>query len=109
MEVYNGIGKGFSEAVYKDCLSIELDPREITFEKEKKFEIIYKGIKIPHFHYADFIVKNSVALEIKSQSTLIEENIKQLLNYLAVSKCKYGLLINFGEDSLKFKRIILSK
>ena len=109
MKVYNTIGRGFLEAVYKDCLCIEFDKQKINYQKEKKFEIIYDGIKIPHFYCTDFIVENKVILEIKAQNLIIEENVKQTINYLAVSKCNIGLLINFGDTSLKYKRIILTK
>lgn len=109
MNVYNNLGRGFLEAVYKDCLCIEFDKKRINYQKEKKFEIIYEGIKIPHFYCTDFIIENKVILEIKAQNLIIEENIKQTINYLAVSKCKIGLLLNFGENSLKYKRIILTK
>jgi len=109
MEIYNTLGKGFSEGVYQDCLSIEFESKRITFEKEKKFEITYKGVRIPHYYFADFIVENKVVLEIKACSILLEDHTKQVLNYLAASKCKVGLLINFGESSLKYKRIILTK
>jgi len=109
MEVYNTIGKGFSEAVYNDCLGIELESNGIRFVKEKKFEIVYRGIKMPHHYYADFIVEERVVLEIKAHSLLLEDHTKQVLNYLAASKCKIGLIINFGENSLKYKRVILTK
>jgi GxxExxY protein len=108
MKVHNAIGKGFLEAVYMDCLSIEFNLRNINYEKEKKFDIIYEGIRIPHSYRADFVIENRIILEIKAQQNVIEENIKQTLNYLAVSKCKIGLLINFGENSLKYKRVILT-
>jgi len=109
MEVYNNLGRGFLETVYKDCLSIEFSNRNITFQKEKKFEVIYKGIKIPHHYYADFVIENQVILEVKAQSQFVEQNLKQTINYLAVSNCKIGLLINFGENTLKYKRVILTK
>lgn len=109
MEVYNTLGKGFSESVYQDCLCIEFESRDITYSKEKKFEIVYKGVKIPHHYFADFIIADQVVLEIKAHSMLLEDHTKQVLNYLAASKCKIGLLINFGENSLKYKRIILTK
>jgi GxxExxY protein len=109
MEVYNAIGKGFLEAVYKDCLCIEFDKRSLNFIREKKFDIHYKGIKIAHHYYADFIVENKIIVEIKAQNIVVEDNMKQLINYLAVSKCEIGLLINFGENSLKYKRVILTK
>jgi len=107
MEVYNTMGRGFLEAVYKDCLCVELEKRKIEFKKEKKFEIYYKSVKIPRAYFADFIIEDKIILEIKAQSGIIEENLKQTINYLAVSKCKIGLIVNFGESSLKYKRIIL--
>ncbi|MCW3078085.1 MAG: NADH:ubiquinone oxidoreductase [Bacteroidetes bacterium] len=109
MEVYNTLGKGFMESVYKDCLSIEFEKRNLGYQREKKFEVFYKGIKIPHFYLADFIIEDRIILEIKAQNLIIEENIKQTINYLAVSKCRIGLLINFGDSSLKYKRVILTK
>jgi GxxExxY protein len=109
MEVYNTIGRGFLESVYKDCLTIEFDKRKLGFQREKKFNVIYKGIKIPHSYNADFIIEDQIIVEIKAQNLIIEENIKQTINYLAVSKCKIGLLINFGDSSLKYKRVILTK
>jgi len=108
MEVHNEIGKGFLEAVYKDCLSMEFELKFLNFVREKKFEIFYKGIKIPRYYQADFVVDDQVVLEIKAQGTVIDDNVKQLINYLAASKCKIGLLLNFGENSLKYKRIILT-
>lgn len=109
MEVYNTLGRGFLESIYKDCLSLEFSQKSISFQKEKKYEITYKGIKIPHHYYADFIIEDRVILEVKAQNLIIEENSKQLINYLAVKKCKIGLLINLGENSLKYKRFILTK
>ena len=108
MEVHNTIGRGFLEVVYKDCLSIEFELKFLNFAREKKYEIFYKGIKIPRHYNADFVVEDKIVVEIKAQNMVIEDNMKQLINYLAVSKCKVGLLINFGENSLKYKRVILT-
>jgi GxxExxY protein len=108
MEVHNTLGRGFLESVYKDCLCIEFRDRGLGYVKEKKFEIYYKGEKIAHHFFADFVIEERVVLEIKSQNTVVDENLKQVINYLAVSKCKIGLLINFGDNSLRFKRIILT-
>lgn len=109
MEVYNTLGRGFLEGVYKDCLCLEFEKRKIQFQREKKYNILYKGIQIPHHYFADFLVEEKVVLEIKAQNSVIAENHKQIINYLAVSGCKIGLLINFGEGSLKYKRFILTK
>lgn len=107
MEVHNQLGKGFNEVVYSDALEIEFIDNNIKYSKEQKFNITYKGNILPHKYRADFIINDRIVLEIKAIKCLTSSHVKQTLNYLAVSKLKIGLLINFGEDSLKYKRVIL--
>lgn len=107
MEVHNQLGKGFSEVVYSDALEIEFIDNNIKYSKEQKFNISYKGNILSHKYRADFIINDTIILEIKAIQCLTSSHVKQTLNYLAVSKLKIGLLINFGEDSLKYKRVIL--
>jgi GxxExxY protein len=109
MEVHRQLGHGFLEVIYQDAVAYELKVHGISFEKEKRFTIDYKGTILPHFYVADFIIAGQLILELKAQSGIVDENYKQLINYLAVSKCRLGLLANFGEGSLKFKRVILTK
>lgn len=107
MEVHRTLGRGFLEIVYKDAIEHEFRLRNIFYERERLFRIEYKGIILPHSYYADFVVFGQVILEVKAQTGIADEQYKQILNYLAVSICKVGLLINFGEDSLKWKRVIM--
>ena len=107
MEVHNQLGKGFNEVVYGDALEIELIDHKVNYSREKDYDIKYKGNLLSRKYKADFVIDNKIILEIKAIQCLTTSNIKQTLNYLAVSKLKLGLLINFGEDSLKYKRIIL--
>ena len=107
MEVHRELGKGFNETVYGDALEIEFIHNNINYSRESKYSISYKGNILPHQYKADFIIDNKIVLEIKAIECLTTSHIKQTLNYLAVSKLKLGLLINFGEDSLKYKRIVL--
>lgn len=107
MEVHNQLGKGFNEVVYADALEIEFIDNGIEYSREKKYAISYKGNILKHKYRADFIINDKIVLEIKAIDCLVSAHIKQTLNYLAVSKLKLGLLINFGEDSLKYKRIVL--
>ena len=109
MEVHKDLGRGFLEAVYKDALEIVFDDLKIDYEREKKYEILFRGRKLKHFYVADFLVLKDIVLEIKAQNGLVEDHYDQIINYLAVSKCKVGLIVNFGEKSLKFKRVVLSK
>jgi GxxExxY protein len=107
LEVHRILGKGFLEAVYKDALSREFALRNIPFEREKKFEIYYKDYLLTHYYVSDFIVMDKVVLEVKAQKDFHQEHYKQLINYLAISKRSLGLLVNFGGDSLAFKRVVL--
>lgn len=107
MEVHKELGKGFQEIVYKDALEIEFQINSIPYTREKQFEIFYKNFKLPRNYNADFVVYEKIILEVKAIESLTSGNIKQTLNYLATSKLKLGLIVNFGEDSLKYKRVIL--
>jgi len=107
MEVHRILGKGFLEVVYKDALEYEFQVRGIPYEREKLYKIPYKEIVLRHEFYADFVVHDDIILEVKAQKGIVDEHYKWVINYLAVSKCPLGLIVNFGEDSLKTKRVIL--
>lgn len=109
MEVHKTLGKGFLEIVYKDALELELKWANVLYTREKSFMINYKGILLKRVYNADFIVYDKIIVEIKSQSAIIDANYKQTINYLAVSNLTVGLILNFGEDSLTFNRVVLTK
>jgi GxxExxY protein len=109
MEIHRELGKGHDELIYKDALVIELNRAGILFSRERKHEIIYKGVGLPHFYYSDFIVSDKILLEAKAIEQLTEAHVKQVLNYLAAAKLELGLLINFGRDSLEWKRVVFSR
>lgn len=109
MNIHRILGKGFLEIVYKDAFEHELRLKNIKYEREKQFEVGYKDIILPHKFYADFVIENKLILEIKSKSGIIDEHFAQVLNYLAISKLEVGLILNFHEKSLQYKRIALSK
>jgi GxxExxY protein len=107
MEVHRELGKGHDEIIYKDALVVELSRAEMPFEREKRYEITYKGVLLAHPYYADFVVWNKIIFEAKAIEALTDSHIKQVLNYLAASKLRVGLLVNFGADSLEWKRVVL--
>ena len=107
MEVHKVLGKGHNENIYGDALEYEFKMNNIPNEREKQYNINYKDIVLPRYYFSDFTVFGEIILELKAIQTLTPSETKQVLNYLAASKNKIGLLINFGEDSLKYKRIIL--
>jgi len=107
MEIHRELGKGHDEAIYKDALVVELTRANIQFFREKNYEVTYKDVILPHCYYADFVVWDRILFEAKAVEKLAEAHIKQVLNYLAASKLRLGLLVNFGADSLEWKRIVL--
>ena len=106
MEVHNYLGPGFLEVVYKDAIEIELIKSGVYFEREKKYEVFYKGNKLMHYYVADFVVEEAVILEVKAVAAISPVFIAQTINYLKVSGNKLGLLINFGEAQLGVKRLV---
>jgi len=86
MEIHNILGKGFLEIVYKDAFEHELKKRNISYTREKEYQIQYKEIVLPHLFHADFVIDDKIILEIKSSGTIIEQHTAQVMNYLAISK-----------------------
>lgn len=107
MDVHRVLGGGFLEIVYKDALEYEFRNKGIFYEREKQFDIKYKGIVLPHKYYADFTVFDKIILEVKAVDGIPDEFIKQTINYLAVSNYRLGLIVNFGRDKLLYKRVVL--
>ena len=107
MEIHGELGKGHDEVIYKDTLVIELTRPAIPFSRERNYEIRYKGVILPHYYYADFVVWDKILFEAKAVEKLTDSHVKQVLNYLAASKLRVGLLVNFGCDSLEWKRVVL--
>ncbi|HET7625863.1 MAG TPA: GxxExxY protein [Verrucomicrobiae bacterium] len=107
MEIHRELGKGHDEIIYKDAFVVELTRASVPFSREKGFEIQYKGVILPHLYRADFVVLDKILFEAKAVERLTDGHVKQVLNYLAASRLRLGLLVNFGSDSLEWKRVIL--
>ncbi len=105
-EVHKELGPGFLEAVYQEALTIEFNKRKIPFEKEKELRLYYKNIKLEKKYKVDFCCHEKIIIEIKALTGLMSEHESQLINYLTATKLRLGILVNFGERSLKYKRII---
>jgi GxxExxY protein len=109
MEIHRELGKGHDEILYKDALVVDLQRAEIPFAREVKYEVTYKSVILPHHGRADFVIWDRILFEAKATDRLTDGHMKQVLNYLAASKLELGLLVNFGPDSLEWKRVVLSR
>ncbi len=106
MEVHNELGHGFLEIVYKDALELVFRQDRIFFERERPYEVWFRGVLLPHKFYADFVVGEKIILEVKCVAAFTDEHIAQTINYLKVSGNKLGLLVNFGRGKLDYKRLV---
>jgi GxxExxY protein len=106
MEVHSNMGMGFKEILYKDALELELKGNNIPYKREQQFKVEYKGIILPHKYYADFVVFDSIILEVKSTPYIINSFVAQTINYLKASGLKLGIIANFGEKSFTYKRVL---
>ncbi len=107
MDVYNSLGYGFLEVVYKDAMEIEFIEREKEHQREKEFPIFYKGRKLKRSFFTDYTISDKIIVEVKANAEGIPEDaIAQTINYLKASGKRVGLIINFGKRKLEYKRVI---
>lgn len=109
MEVHSILGCGFLEPVYQEALEIELRKRKIPYAPQKQLPIYYKDNRLKKTYVADYIAFEKIVIEIKAITHLSSLEEAQLLNYLKATDHEVGLLINFGAESLQWKRMVRSK
>ncbi|WP_430812602.1 MULTISPECIES: GxxExxY protein [unclassified Carboxylicivirga] len=108
MEVHTVLGGGMLEAIYQEALGIELELKGISFQREKELRVNYKGVRLNKTYKADYICYDEIILELKAVSELTDEHLAQVINYLKITGKKLALLVNFGNESLEYKRVINS-
>ena len=108
MKVHNTLGNGFQEVIYQRCLAIEMENTGLGFEREKEHPIYYNSIEVGR-RRADFIVADSVVVELKAFLNLEDVHLAQAKNYVVAYNLPVGLLINFGASSLQYKKIFNSR
>jgi len=108
MEVHKTLGSGFLESVYEEAMAIEFDLRKVHYERQKEIEVVYKGKTAKQF-ICDYLVEGKVIVELKALRDITAVEEAQLLNYLKATGIELGLLINFGQSSLRYKRLVLQR
>jgi GxxExxY protein len=103
MEVHRCLGPGFVESVYENALTIELVSSKIIAEGQKPIEVKYKEQCVGNF-VADLVVDQTLIIELKAVQTILPIHEVQLVNYLTATGLDEGVLLNFGSESLQFKK-----
>ena len=105
MAVHRMLGNGFQEVIYQRSLAVEMEQSGLCFAREIEMPIFYKGVDVGT-RRVDFLVEEVILVELKALSELNQSNFAQIINYLEAYRLEVGLLINFGETSLRHKRFI---
>jgi len=108
MKVHSTLGNGFQEVIYQRALEIEFAFNDVSFEREKELPIYYREINIGT-RRVDFFIEDTIMVELKSILQLEDVHLAQAINYLEAYNMEIGLLINFGSQSLTFKRLYNKK
>ena len=108
MTVHKTLGNGFQEVIYQRALEIEMKLAGISFTREHEMPIFYRDEQIGT-RRVDFLVEGIISVELKAITKLEDVHLAQAINYLEAYNLEIGLLINFGEPSLNFKRLTNKK
>ena len=100
IDVHRDTGPGLLEAVYEQCLCVELRRAGVTFARQVPIPMLYKGEPVGDGFKADVVVAEQLILEIKSVATILAVHEMQLRTYLRMSGIRVGLLLNFNAPRL---------
>ena len=106
LEVYKKLGYGFLEKVYENSLLIVLKKKGIKAEKQVPIKVYFDG-EVVGDYFTDILVDDKIILELKTAPKIIDAHRFQTLNYLKATGIRLGIVINFGEDKLEYKRVVL--
>lgn len=101
IDVHRALGPGLLESAYEACLVYELRLKKLKIESQKAIPIFYKDVMLDCGYRADLIVNDQVIVEVKSVVGIAGIHEAQMMSYLKLSDCRYGLLINFNMKLLR--------
>ena len=104
-DVYNQLGPGYKESIYRKALIIELESNKINFVEEKQLPIVYKNKKVG-IYTPDFIIEDKILIELKAVDFMPKLYEEQLYTYLRGTKYRLGYLVNFGSEKIDVRRRI---
>ena len=106
-EVLNALGHGLVEKPYENAMVVELRLRSIPFEQQRRYDVIYKSVKVGEY-IPDLIAFNAVVVDAKVIDRITDHELGQMLNYLKITGLKVGLILNFKRARLEWKRVVNS-
>ena len=107
LEVLNWIGHGLHEKPYENALVVEFLAAKIPFEQQRRFPVMYKSVEVAEY-VPDLIAFRSVVIDTKVIDRITDHERGQMLNYLRITRCQVGLILNFKYAKLEWQRVVLS-
>lgn len=104
-EVFNAIGGGHKEIVYQRAMAVALKAKGLNFTEQHYYPVKFNNVVVGK-NFFDFYVEEKIVVEIKSASRFTKSNYDQVVNYLNVSDMKLALLISFGAEEVRCKRLV---
>jgi len=108
MKVHTELGNGFLEKVYENALMVLFNKENLKVEQQKFLKIEYYGINIGNY-IADIVVEDKIIIELKTVEKITDVHIAQVINYLKITNKKLGIILNFKNSKLEYRRVILEK
>ena len=102
-EVSKELGIGFIESVYEKALIVALEQKGLKVESQVMLKVKFRGIVVGEFR-ADLLVENKILIELKAVGNFVNEHFAQILNYLKATEIEVGLIVNFGNPKLEYRR-----
>ena len=105
-EVLNELGHGLNEKCYENALVVEFGLRGITYSQQRRFDVLYKRQRVG-LYVPDLIAFDQIIVDTKVIERITDHERGQMLNYLRITKCHVGLILNFMHGRLEWERIVL--
>lgn len=102
-EVSNELGIGYLESVYEKALLVALAQKNLRVEAQIPLKVTFRGVIVGDFD-ADLLVEGTILVEIKAVSSLLKPHYAQILNYLKTTGLEVGMIVNFGNPKLEYRR-----
>lgn len=106
MRVHSGVGRGLREKAYERALCVEFRHEGVGFSQQSVHSVVYRGEGVDEF-IPDLLVEGRVVVDAKTIDQITDVERGQMLNYLKITGCRVGLIINFKHDALQWERIVL--
>ncbi len=104
IEVHRTLGPGYLESTYEEALCIELQHRNIAFERQRQIQVDYRGKTVAN-HRLDLVINNLIVVELKAISAFENIHFATVRSYLKATGLNHGLLLNFASLTLSIKRV----